>query len=343
MAEEQVVGGGGEAVPSSTSAPEPSPSAGGLESTLAAAAEGAPETRAYPEPPAGAPAAEWQGVRDYAKAQGIELPYGDDVSALAALLTSYRQGQTRDYYSDLGRRVAPHANELSEFLRARQQQAQAPQSPPAWEPPPFRKEWLQQVERDPETGLLRAKAGYDPGLVDKVQAYADWQDRFRDSPESVIAPLVEDRARKLIREELGQHQQQILADSLVAQGASWLFRADASGNPAVDNQGRRQLSPAGALYARAAGELWQAGLRDVRQVHALARDRVENAVLRQQLLALQPAPAGTPAAQAPASVGGGNTRPSASAPPTPPATQQGLSLRERLNDTLKRFPDDAVA
>ena len=65
--------------------------------------------------------AQWQGVRDYARAQGIELPFEDDGAALQALLASHRQANQRDFYADLGRRMAPHAQQITAYLQQRQQ------------------------------------------------------------------------------------------------------------------------------------------------------------------------------------------------------------------------------
>src|SRR5512135_988707 len=42
---------------------------------------------------------EWQGVVDYARSQGIQLPYQDDVVAIRALLDAYRRSQERNYYA----------------------------------------------------------------------------------------------------------------------------------------------------------------------------------------------------------------------------------------------------
>lgn len=320
----------------------------GLGERLAQATEGVQPEVVQPEvvpeggvpAPAAPPAADatWQGVRDFARQQGVDLPWQDDAVALQQLLESYRHSQRRDFYADLGRRVAPQAEAFTEFLRQRQAPPAAEAQPP-WKPPAFKREWLQQVERDPETGVLRAKPGYDPATAEKVQAYAEWRDQFLDSPEEVLGPLVEDRARSLIQQELAGYQQRMQAEALVAHSAAWMFEEQ------PDPQGRRRLSPAGALYARAAQELWDSGLKDVSRVHALARGQVELAVARQQLLKLQPPPQETPqraAAEQPASVGGGNTRPSRSAPPAPANKQVGLSLRERLNATLRDFPDEVA-
>lgn len=326
----------------------------GLEARMTRAVEGttttAPEaptldgvpletTAAAPEPDGGG----WQSVRDYARAQGVELPYQDDAAALNDLIRARQQLQQRDYFSEVGQRFAPHASQLQEYLRTRQQQA-SQDAPQPWAAPKFDKTWLAMVERDENTGGLRAKPGYDPAIAEKVQAYADWRDKFLDNPEQVVAPLIEQRAQQLIEAKFAEHAQQSLADDLVRQNAGWMFAADATtGQPSYDRQGRRQLSPAGVVYARAAKDLWDSGVKDVRQVDAYARTAAENAALRGHLQQLRPAarePSQAPAQQqSAASVGGGLGRPEPALPRIPPS-QKGLSLREMLQQNLRGASDD---
>jgi hypothetical protein len=271
---------------------------------------------------------------------GVELPYEDDAAALNDLIRARQQLQARDYYSELGQRFAPLAPQIQEYLRTRTPAAQ-PEAP--WAPPKFDKSWLAMVERDPETGVLRAKPGHDPGIAEKVQAYADWRDRFLDNPEQVVAPLIEQRAQGLIEAKFAEYAQQTLAEDLVRRNAGWMFAADGDGGAAVDAYGRRRLSPAGVVYARAAKDLWDAGVRDVRQVDAYARTAAENAAMRGHLQQLRP-PAQQPAQAVPstaaaASVGGNMTRPEASGPRIA-ASQRGLSLREMLQQNLRGAPEE---
>ena len=269
----------------------------------------------------------WQGVRDFARAQGVELPHENDAAALQSLIAAHQQLQQRNYYAELGQRIAPHAGELQRYLQSRQAQ---PQVTPAWQPPEFQKEWLKQVERDPETGLLRAKPGYDPGLPARVQAYADWRDRFLDSPEQVIGPLVEQRSRQIVREEQGVYQSQALANSLIAADSHWMFEEGPRG---------RTLTPAGQHYATMAKNLWDGGLRDINQIHAMSRATIENAVLRQQIQSLRPAAVNAPLAEQPVNAGGSAARPANGAPPVAPGARKGLSLREALMANLGQFED----
>ncbi len=280
---------------------------------------------------------EWQGVRDFAAQQGIQLPWADDVQALQNLLQAYRRSTQPNYYAQLGQRLAPHAEQIQAYLK---QQAQpAPTQPSAWQAPPFRREWLQMVEVDPETGQMRAKAGYDPALVEKVQAYSEWRDKFLQEPESMIGPLVEQRAQAIIDQKLAGFQEQRTAESLVAREATWMFQGGQVGGP---------LTAAGQVYQRAAESLWQGGLRDVRSLHAAAVSMVQNAFLRQEMGKRQAggSPA-TPAqeAAAPISVASALGRPGPATQAQPVASglnRPAMSMRELMMARLKGVPDTAV-
>ncbi len=321
-------GGLAERLTTATAAtPEPTPA-------TVAAVEGSPVLGSTAASPAAA--TEWQGVRDYAKANGVDLPFEDDAAALQALIRSHQQANQRDYYADLGRQVAPQATQIAEFLRQRKQQAVQPQAPPPWQGPEFQKDWLQLVERDENTGRLRSKPGYDPTIAEKVEAYAQWREKFLDQPEQVIAPLIEQRAQQLIEAKFAEYNERQTADQIVAANASWMFAADAQGRPVFTAQGQRQLTAEGVGYARAADTLWRGGLRDVRQIDQLARATVENVILRQKLLALAPAASnGATTLAATADLGGDLTRPSA-ARPVENGSQKGMSLAQRLMVNLDR-------
>lgn len=315
-----------------------------LEATLAErTAEHAPDEVAAAEAPAAAVSdAEWEGVRDYAKKLGVELPYRDDAAALSGLLDAYRSAQRRDYYADLGRRLAPHTEDFERYL-AEQSKPAAP-GPAPWEPPPFQKVWASMVERDPDTGAIRAKAGYDPAIADKVTAYVEWRERFLESPHEVMAPLVESRAKQLIREEMQAYRQRAVADQIVAQNAAWLFQHHEDGRPVTTAEGQRQLTPEGVLYTQTVQALSQAGVTDVELAAGLARTVVEHAALRQAQAApagVRTGPNGAAAPAAPAAAerapsGGGKAKGGGGAAQ---GSSRGLGLREMLERKLKDYPD----
>ena len=326
------------------STPEPAPAP--VAETAAPLAQQLDAATATVDPAAStavAPAApEWTSIRDYAKSQGVELPYDDDAAAVNALLNAQRQAAQQNYYADVGRRIAPHANEVAEFIRNRQTQQAAPQAPPAWQAPEYKPEWLNIVERDENTGRLRSKAGYDPAIAEKVEVYAQWRDKFLDNPEQIIGPLVDQRAQQLVDAKFAEHAERSAADQIVAKNAGWMFAAGQDGNPVYTPQGQRQLTPEGIMYAQSADQLWRAGLKDVRQIDALARTQVENAVMRQRILQAQPAaasPSAVAAATAGTSVGGQLGLLSAGAA-APSKSMKGLSLREALMVNLRSAPED---
>jgi hypothetical protein len=193
-ASEAVAAPAGGVVASEVAAPTQSLE-GAITSAVAAAEQTAAPVAAVPEAVPAPPgqSSDWQGVRDFAKAMGVELPYENDAAALTNLLAAYQGLQRRDWYSDLGQRLAPHADKIAAYL-AEQEKPKAPEGPPAWRAPEIKREWLQMVERDEATGVIRSKAGYDPSIADKVQSYVEWRERFSERPDEVLTPWVEQRA-----------------------------------------------------------------------------------------------------------------------------------------------------
>lgn len=331
LEQEGQVGGGGDAGGVVADAD------GEVVSSGASVAESGPLESAAP-----ATQAEWQGVSDYARQLGVQLP-ADDHQALATLLSAYQRSLQPNFYEQFGRQVAPYADQVNAYIQQQRALAQQPQGRAPWQPPEWNPAWINMVERDPQTGMLFSKPGVNPNIAEKVQQYAEWRDQFLDDPAKTIQPLVEHRARELIQQEFATHRQTVEADNLVAENANWMFQADPNGVPVLHHDGSRALSPAGAVYARAVNDIWNSGVRNVRQCHLLARAQVENAVLRQQWLTNQAAAPATQAQQQqgmmPTNVGGSATRPSVS-PQRGPQSMNGLGLRERLNRRLAGYSDD---
>jgi hypothetical protein len=352
MADEQVVQGGATSADGASSS---SVSSGSLESrinaavpaeqgrvsagpalsgpTTVGAADGAPVQGQQPTP------AEWQGITDFARAQGMELPWKDDTQALTNLLQAYRQLQQRNFHAEVGQRVQPYASQFQEFLAQRQQQQalQQAQQPKPWAAPPFKREWLAQVETDEATGALRAKPGYDPAIADKVQAYADWRDKFLQAPDEVLKPWVASEAQQIVQAQMAVYQEQQQADALIQRESTWMFQGGQRGGP---------LTAAGQMYQRVTNALFQGGLHDVRQLHAAGVSAVQNAFFRQQAqaqAASQTNAARTPAqqAEAPLSVAGtiGRRGTSGARQPTKQDTQPNMSLRQRLMMKTEGVPE----
>lgn len=336
MSEGEFEGQGG-VVESDVSAPEPVVTDADGEVVASGEAQAAAAAQA--------PAYEWQGVADYARQYGIDLP-GSDAQALQTLLSAYRQSQQRNFYAEYGQRMAPYADQIQSWIQQQQTAQVQPQARPAWQPPEWDPRWLNMVQRDPETGQVFAKPGVDPRIAEKVLAYADWQDKFRANPGEYIQPLVEQRAREIVQQEFADYRQHATADQLVSQNSNWMFAYQPNGAPILMQDGSRALSHAGALYARSVNQIWNSGVRDVQQCHALARSVVENALIRQQWIQQQQAALSGPQAQhaqTPTSVGGAATRPAQGLKQGKADTQSGLSLRERLNNRMQNFSDSDVA
>lgn len=298
-----------------------------------------------------ASAAEWQGVVDYARSQGIQLPYQDDVAATRALLDAYRGSQERNYYADLGRQMAPYSDQIQAWIQQNQIQRQAqsqqadrnPYASPEWDD-----RWALMVERDPNTGLIRSKPGYDPRIGEKAQAYAEWRNKWDNDPkfrDAYVEYKAEAKAAKMIEERFASHAEGVQAQNIVGQNAAWIFQVHDDGSPVLDQHGMKTLSPAGHLYAQKVNEIWNAGIRNVEQCNAMARTYVENVVLRQQYIAQQQQAAAyanqasQSQGQISPSVGGTATRPAVS--PRPPRVKQdGLSLREMLNAKMNGMRDE---
>lgn len=344
MADEGVIQGGAGAADGASAG-----GGGSLESRLAGAlppepqqapVSGGPTTQgasalgqvAQQQPGAGVAGGEtqYQGLLEYSKANGVPLPFKDDTSAYQGLIQAYRQLQQRNYYADVGQRIAPHAQQFQEFLRQREQQTAQTQAaqPKPWAAPPYKREWLQMVETDESTGQLRSKPGYDPAIADRVTAYAEWRDKFLQSPDEVLKPWVAAEAQQIVQAQMATYEESRQADSLVQREASWMFQGGQRGNP---------LTVAGQMYNRVTDELWAGGLRDVRQLHRAGVSAVQNAFLRQQAqaqTASQAVASRTPAqqAQTPLSVAGAIVRHGSSGaiPPARQDTQPNMSLHQRL-------------
>ena len=170
-------------------------------------------------------AAEWQGVSDYARALGVQLP-ADDHQALATLLSAYQRSLQPNFYEQFGRQLAPYADQVQQYIQQQRAMQQQPAGRAPWQPPEWNPAWVNMVERDPNTGMLFAKPGVNPQIAEKVQQYAEWRDQFLDDPAKTLQPMIEHRARELIQQEFATHRQTVEADNLVAENANWMFQAD---------------------------------------------------------------------------------------------------------------------
>lgn len=330
----------------------------GIQETEEAAARGGgtPAAAAAPPPadpnlaaavkPAAAPAAtEFESIREVAGRFGVDLSqFPDDQAALFHLLSRNQAASQNDYYTQLGRQLAPQAPAIQQYLQAQKPAAAATR--PAWEPPEFDERWLSQIKRDETTGIITALPGVNPIIAEKVQAYADWKTAYDRNPAAVISQMVDHRAQeiaqKAISEQFAQHTQQQTISNILNQNAAWFYAQDEQGQVRRDFAGKPMTSPLGARYITHIRSLGAAGMKDPAQLDTFARQ------LLQADIAAQTATAATQTAQtqrpqATGAVARANTNPGQAAGilargVTPGATepdQEHMSLAERLMAEMK--------
>lgn len=353
----QMGGGGGEAA-MEPSAPAIDSTAGLDPSALSerpdlsggdAGGPGAGGMGAVPADPNVAAATQAQTIRDAAKYYGVDLSqFEDDGQAFAHLVQVYAASKQRNYYTELGQQIAPHAGAVQQYLRdyqSRQQQAQAPQRQ-AWEAPEFDERWMTLVDRDEATGRFIPKAGVNPQYADKINDYADhverWTTQLARQPREALSGLIEEVASKLLEDRFGRHQAHAEAQGIIAGNESWLYQADAQGRRLTDQAGKFLPTPLGARYYTHLQVLQRSGVRDARTLDHLAKQLLQADLAAGQVRQ----PASTPQAQA--AMGHPNVNPGQAASPTrrlvlggaTDPSEEGLSLSERFR---KSFAEEGVS
>lgn len=282
-------------------------------------------------------------LRDAARAAGLDLSqFASDQDAVAHLIQANQRQQADDYYTQLGRSLAPHYREIQPIIAAKAAAPTQAQTRPAYMPPEFDKGWLNRVEQDQKTGAWKALPGQDPAYADKVQVYADWMARFNENPMAVIQPAIQDEARKIAAEVFTRQNQQAVAQttiqSIVQTNAPWLYQANEHGQNYVNTNGQYIATPMGARYLQHIQTLGAAGVADPKALDTLAKNLLRgefNTATGQALVGATAAATTTQtrAAIANPAVNAGQvvapgvnpTRPAATA-----AEETGLSLFERM-------------
>lgn len=226
---------------------------------------------------------QWQSFRDVAASQyGYQFPSDvqDDSAALRHLIQQAGAARQSDFYSQLGRSLAPHAQGVQQYLQTQQQQQAAPPTRQPWEAPEFDPRWVSLVERDPASGIFTSKQGVPHEIAQKVNAYAEWKDGFDKNPSAVISGMVKAEASRIaqetFREQYAVHQRQAQIGSIVEQNASWLYAQDQAGQRIVNQAtGQYVPSPLGARYIHHVDQLRRAGVVDPRQQDMLAKNLVQ--------------------------------------------------------------------
>ena len=263
--------------------------------TEAPAEAGITEVSSAPAPQSSA------SIREYVSALGYQVgPEATDDSAVLINLVNrarqvealeQRQRET-DIYTRLGQQLAPQSDRIRQFLS--QPQTQTPAQPKAWEAPSIDPRWVNLVEQDPTTGVYLPKAGVDPEIARKVNAYSEWTSSFQRDPAAVLQPMVREVADAQIKEAVAQaiqqERQRNTVQAIHDRNAEWFYARDQAGNPIYDAQSRQYVpTPQGSEYLAHVRTLAQSGVSD-----PVTRDN-----LAQRLMAANQATLTTPQATAP--------------------------------------------
>jgi hypothetical protein len=221
-------------------------------------------------------------------ASGLGYRFGDDVvddnQALVNLVQRANTAQQSDYYSQLGRQLAPHAPKIQQYLASQQQPVQEAASP--WSKPEFDPRWASVVERDPGTGVYVGKPGVPPEIVQKVNAYAEWVDRRENDPEGYHSYVAEKVFEKKFAEQFEarsrQAEQTASINAIHQANANWLYQHDEQGQMVRGRDGRPVASPGGARYLQHVRQVAAMGVTDPRHQDYLARQSLTAEILSAQ-------------------------------------------------------------
>lgn len=286
-----------------------------------------------------AAAQQWQSIREAARAYGYDLSqYQDDSAALAHLVQAAQRSRQADYYAQLGRQLAPHAQGIGQYLQQQRTPAPATEERPAWQPPEMDDRWLALVERDPSTGVYIAKPGVNPVVADKVNAYSEWMATFAKNPTAVFEQYAQKSLPELVQKQvaqmMGQWQRNQTVDQIMSSNDPWLYARDASGRTQSGMDGRPMLSPMGTRYMQHVQTLAQSGMTDPRMQDTVARRLLMGEMAMAQGAVAPPAnPAMAQQAASMPNVNALQGRPALERANTPGATDPngaGLSLADML-------------
>jgi hypothetical protein len=293
------------------------------------------------------PESEWESVQDVARSLGYQSNqnFADDRAFLLHLLNRDRATQEADYYSQLGRQLAPHYQGIQSYLGQRQAQAQAPAATPEWEAPEFDPRWMDLVQRDPGTGVYLARPGVNPLIADKVNSYDQWFSKYGHNPLAAVRPMLQAELPNIIgqqiRQELASFRREQTVNSIVERNSEWMYQHN-NGRPVIGVGGQLVPTPQGLRYGQIVQQLEQGGMNNPVAVDQIARNMLlgEMAIASQQ--GSHPAPPLAQQNNALAS-SGAQRNVLQSLPPqqratTPGATepaQTGMSLHDMLHSAFE--------
>lgn len=307
-----------------------------------------------------APAAvDYEDIRDFAAANGLDLSHLNDSREAAAYLI--RLARDNNAYAELGRRYAPHYQRIDQLLSGAGPQGQpAAPAPGAASPknpfglPEFDPSWMNMVRKDPVTGDYVPVQGAPPDIVHRVTNYAMQlqaaQQRFWQNPMQFLGDLIDERVKPMLEQrvastlQVGQNQAE--AQRFIAENTGWLHRYDQNGQLLLDPISKQPLlSQDGEKFVGLLNEAARLGISNQGQQIAYATRILRAETGGTPGNASNPAFASAVAAgnrsvqdylqthnRRPNAAGQMTPRPAGALPPS--AGREGLSLREKLKMDL---------
>jgi hypothetical protein len=231
-------------------------------------------------------------LRDIASERGYDpKDFADDKALAAALFDRAEEYNQVQPIVQIGRQFAPYADKMGDFqayLAAKEEEAKAAAeeaikaaTPPAleWRKTEYDPQWERFCEQDPRTGMWSPLggapqfAGYAQKLNDVQEARRlNSQDLLGDFPglldkyfaprETSLKQTIIEEARKLVREEFAQRQQEIEVQAYIQLHAKDFYQQDSGGQVLVGVDGQPRLTPKGEAMAMHAQELRESGMND---------------------------------------------------------------------------------
>src|SRR5579864_1078303 len=258
-------------------------------------AEPEPEPSAVPEPASQAPeqpAEQWNDIRDYARANGLDLSHIADSEQAAKYLVDMARNNSA--YAQYGQQLAPYYSDIQRYLASRGQQQQAPQQPQGpknyFGLPDYDPSWLDWLERD-AAGNVVPKVGAPPDIVSKVVQYQkaaqQFQTQFWQKPQQYLEPLIRDSVTPLVQQAIQQnlqnYQSQVFATNFLAQNTNWLHYHDQQGQVLRDPvTGGYALTPEGQLFVAHLKRAESMGVGNIQAQQQYAMDQMRLAYFAQQ-------------------------------------------------------------
>lgn len=228
------------------------------------------------------PTAQRSAYLQQAAELGIQVPdTATDAEVFAALTGRMKQMAP---YAQFGQSLLPHADEIQEYFakrgltQAQQPAAQAASDPQQWSPEQhFKKLWDAPtltaemqfainnglVERDPDTGLMKSKPGYElmvtPLLSGMNAALTfqrqQWQEIMQSNPYEKFYGALKDPIQRMIDERVQQVLQQRTVQQSAVDGVNEFERANADWLYQKSNTGTLMPTEKGQMFVQLVRQL----------------------------------------------------------------------------------------